>query len=279
MKTKEDLAALVDRIPRLDKRGTFAGPRWPVAEEIFEGILEGGAENVAGLVKMLKEVDNGEDYKARYVIHGIAVYLGRPGKEKQREMFATALASRIGGADPVPVQGFVIRQIQVVGGKEVAGALGKALGNEALCDDAASALLAIQAGAVEQFRKALPEAKGRARLAVLQALGVLRDPESAKAFQEAAGDGKRDIRLTALWALARLGDAESVGTLLKASDAKSGWERIRATDSCFLLAENLVAAEKKKDARRIYEHLVETRTDEAEEYVRDAAREGLKTAK
>ena len=94
----DKLAENVDKIPPLDKRGTFTGPSWEEAIPIFDAVLEGGRDSVAGVVAMLKDVDDGADYKARYVLHGLAQYLGRPGKEAARAMFAGMSARQIGTA-------------------------------------------------------------------------------------------------------------------------------------------------------------------------------------
>ncbi len=275
----QDLAALVGQMPELDKHGKLTGPDWPSAIKVYDAVLEGGRESVAKLVGMLKEVDDGEDYKARYVVHGLALYVCRPEKKKQREMFTAALLSQLGGDRPKSVQGFVVRELQVAGGKESAGPLGKLLADGDLFEDAAMALLAIRDGAVEQFRKALPAAKGKQRLTVVQALGVLRDAESVEALKKAAGDEDRDARQAALWALARVGDAGSADLLAKAADAAAGWERIGATSACLLLAENLMAAGKKADAAKICRHLQKTRTDPGEAYVREAAEKLLAPTK
>ncbi len=213
------------------------------------------------------------------VIHGLALYLCRPEKKKQREVFTAALLSQLGGDRPKSVQGFVVRELQVAGGKESVGPLGKLLADGELYEDAAAALLAIRDGALEPFRKALPAAKGKQRLTVVQALGILRDAESAEALKKAAGDEDRDTRLAALWGLAHLGDAGSAALVLKAADAPEGWERIKAAQACLLLAENLLAAGKKAEAAKIYKRLKETRTDSSEAYVREAAERGLAAAK
>ena len=156
-------------------------------------------------------------------------------------------------------------------------ALGRFLTDPDLCDEAAAALVAIGAGAVEQLRQALPQARGRCRLVIIQSLGVLRDRPSAPALRQAASDADRDTRLAALWALANIGDAESVDVLLKAAEAKPGYERIAATKACLLLAEGLVASGKKDTAGNVYKHLSKTRTDSYEAYVHDAAQAALKT--
>jgi HEAT repeat protein len=274
----QDLAALVGKMPDPDKHGKLDGIAWPEAEKVYDEILQGGRENVVKLVGMLKEIDDGEDYKVRYVIHGLALYLCRPEKKKEREAFAAALVSQLGGDRPKAVQGFVVRELQVVGRKESLEALGKLLVDEELFEYAAMALLAIREGAVEPFRKALPAAKGKRRLAAVQALGILRDGESVEALRKAAADEDRDTRLAALWGLANIGDGGSADLVLKAGDAPAGWERIKATQACLLLAERLLEAGKKAEAAKIWRRLKETRTDPSEAYVREAAEKALQAA-
>ena len=272
---QDKIAALVDQIPPLDKRGTFTGPSWEEAIPIFDGILAAGRDGVIAVVAMLKTVDDGVDYKARYVLHGLAQYVGRPGKEAARTLLVEALGSQLGGDQPKGVQGYVARQLQVVGSKECAAALGKILADPEIGEYAAQALLAIRAGAAEEFRKALPDLKGAPRLTVLQALGVLADAASADAMKQASADADRDVRLAGAWGLARIGEASAVDLVLKAADVEAGWERIKATSTALLLAERLLAAGKKADAARIYKHLQETRSDASEAYVKEIAGEGL----
>jgi hypothetical protein len=85
------------------------------------------------------------------------------------------------------------------------------------------------------------------------------------------------VRLAAGWGLAQIADAAAVDLLLKAADA-TGYERTRATNSCLLLAENLLAAGNKADATRIYTRLLSTRTDPSERHVHEAASRALAAA-
>ncbi|HVE43145.1 MAG TPA: HEAT repeat domain-containing protein [Planctomycetota bacterium] len=275
MKTQDKIAEAVDQVPALDKRGTFTGPSWDELLPALDTILAAGKDGVVAVVAMLKDVDDGADYKARYILHVLAQYLGRPGKEAPRAIFVEALASQLGGERSKGVQGYVARQLQVIGTKDGAAALGKLLPDPELCEYAAQALLAIRAGAVEVFRSALPELKGGPRLTVLQALGVLADAASSEAMKGALADSDRDVRLAGAWGLARVGDAASVEAVLKAADVEAGYERIKATSSALLLAENLLAAGKKPEAAKIYKHLKATRSDPSEAYVADIASERL----
>ncbi len=268
MKTLETIEELVDKIPPLDKGGTFTAPPWEEAIAIFDALLK--ADATAALVGMLKPVDDGQDYKARYILHGLAQYLGRPGKEEPRLKFSTALAAQLASDRPASARGYCARQLQVIGGPEAVPALGKALADPEIGSYAAQALLAIRDGAAAEFRKALA---GPSRLAALQALGILKDVESVDALRQAAA--APETRLTAVWALANIGDAGAVDLLLKAADVEPGFDRIKGASACLLLAENLLAAGKKAEAQRIYKHLEATRTEPSEAYVRDLAAEGL----
>jgi HEAT repeat protein len=267
---QEGVKEIVEKVPPLDKGGTFTGPTWDEAIGIFDAVLK--ADGVGAVVDLLQPVDDGQDYKARYVLHGLAQYVGRPGKEAERLKYCGALASRLTSDAPPAVRGYLARQLQVVGGPESVPALGKALLVPEICEDAAQALIAIQDGAAAEFRKALPAAAGPSRLTVLQALGVLRDAEAVGAFRRAAEDP--ETRATAVWALANLGDADSVDAVLKAADV-DGYERVKNTSAALLLAERLAAAGRKAEAKKIYLHLESTRTDASEAYVRELATEAL----
>src|SRR5262249_12162343 len=144
----------------------------------------------------------------------------------QRRAFTEALVSTLGGDRPKDVQAFVVRQVQLVGGREAVPALAQLLTDEALCDDAALAPAALKGGAAEPLQAALGRATGRPRLAIIQALGVLRDRAAAETLRKLVVDPDRDTRLAAGWALANGGDAGAAELLLKAADA-DGYERIK----------------------------------------------------
>jgi len=275
MKSSEKLSELVGRFPRPARDGKLSEIDKQATDEALAGLLRGGKEAVIGLVDLYAASAQTADSRPAHALHALVTYVCGLKDENQRRAFAEALASTLGGDRPRDAQGFVVRQLQLVGGREVAGPLGKLLQDEALQEYAAQALLAIKDGAAEQFRVALPGAAGRQRLAIVQAVGVLRDARSAEELKKLAGEKDRDLRLAALWALAQIGDAGSAGLLLKAADEAAGYERTKATQACLLLAENLLASGQKKGATQIYSHLRDTRTEPAERHVREAAVRGL----
>lgn len=278
MQPSPQLQSLVDQMPDPDQRGMFCtNIDKEKIEKAVAQIAEGGRENLLGLIDMLVPPGEGDDVKARYALHCVGVYLCKLEDKSRRRQFGEVLASQLGGPRPKAVQAYLCQELQVAGGPEAAPALGKLLCDEDLREPAAMALTAIRQGAAEQFRAALPEAKGKCRLTVVMNLGVLRDADSVEALRQAATDEDREIRIAAVWALANIGDAGAADLLLKAADAQ-GWERIQNTKACLLLAERLRAAGRKQEANRIYADLKRTRSDPSERYIRDAADRALAAA-
>lgn len=278
MKNKSSaLAALLSKLPDPDERGMLTNIEKEIVDNVIVNIHKGGRRSLVGLVNMLVEPGKGNDIKPRYALHCLAVYVCKLKDDKRRGAFAKTLASELDVKRHKAVQGYLIRQLQVAGGKEVVGTLGTLLHDDELCEYAAQALVAIGHGAAEQLRKALPRSRGTCRLTIVQNLGVVRDARSVGALRRATGDKDREVRLSAVWALANIGRANSIDVLLKAADSQ-GWERIQATKACLLLAEKLLAAGKKKEAVGIYTHLRDTRSDTDEHYVREAAEKGLAIA-
>jgi hypothetical protein len=273
MSTSEKLSGLVDSLVIPDRASAPGSVDAEATGKILTSILAGGKEAVVGLVELIDEPGKKNDSKARYALHALAVRVGAAKDEPQRRAFGEALASTLGGARPRAVQAFVLRELQVVGGPEAADALGKVLLDEELCEPATQALLAIKKGAVEQFRSALPKAEGKARLNIVQALGVLRAVDSAAAVRKLASDRDWELRVVAVWALANMGTPEAVDVLLKATDAE-GYERTRAAGACLLLAERLQAEGHKAEAEKVYTHLREKFTAPHEAHIREAAARG-----
>ena len=272
--SKEELAALAEKMPTADPSGKYTGPDPADAEKVYDEILKGGKENVVGLVSLIVEPGKGDDYKVRYLLHGVVTYVARPGADKDRQMVCDALVSTLGGAAPKAVQGFVIQELQCFSDKTAAAALGKMLLDEELYDPAARALLAI-GDTADLFRRALPAAKGRNRVAIIQALGVLRDAQAAPELKRACADAEADARIAARDALANIGDASAADLLMAGAAKAQGRERTKGTEAALVLAKRLIEAGNKKDAERTYRQLWDTRTATTERHVRIAALLGL----
>ncbi len=276
MAVSEKLRSLVAQMPDPAGNGMYIGEMDKgKIEELAAEIHAGGSKNVLGLIDMLAEPGTEEDVKPHYALHCVGNHTLVIGDEDARRRFCEVLASQLDSDRSVYIKGFLCQELQWAGRKESTVALGKLLTDAQLVEAAAMALTAIGDGAAEQFRAALPKAKGKCRLNVVQGLGSVGDRQSAGALRDALSDADREIRLAAGWGLARMGDAGSVDALLGAANAKPGWERVQATKHCLVLAENLLAAGDKEQSARIYAQLRQTRTDPSEKYIRDAAEKAL----
>ncbi len=232
-----------------------------------------------GVIDLLAAVDDGGDYKARYVLHGLMTYVCGPGKSRQKAMVIDAIASQIGGKRPKAIQRFLIAQLQLCADRRVAAVLGGCLTDGELCEPAVRALQAIGDGACEQFLTVLPKVTGKSRLYVVQGLSAVGGTGAARALRSALGDKDDDVRLAAAWGLASLGDAKAIDAMLALADAKgSTWRRDQATQACLQLAEKLRVAGEADEADGIYKHLRDTRTSEDELYIRQAAERALANA-
>ena len=240
----------------------------------LDGLRAMGQEGVTGLVDLRKPDAEGGDVHVRHCLHGQAMRAGG-WPEKDRQAFTKALAGTLKGDRPKQAKAFVIRQLQVAGGTEVAAALGEWLLDDELWEDAAQALLAI-GDTAEQFLKALPNAKGKQLLTIVQALGVMKVNNAAERIRELVSADDAALRQVAARALADMADAGAVEPLLKAADTAKGFDRTKQTGACLQLAENLLVLGGKKEANRIYKHLRDTRKDSAEAYIREAAEHALK---
>ena len=281
MPASESLKALIARFPDHDKNGTYVNldrEKIETIEALVADLHKGGRETVLGLIDMLVEPGKGDDIKPHAALHLLAVHVTGVGDDRARADFARAVASQIGTARPKGVRKYLIQELQVAGGREVAAALGRALLDPDVCDDAARALAAIGDGAADQLLAALPRVQGKSRLSVIKKLAVLRCKKAADVFREALRDADADIRIAGAWGIARILDAAAVDAMLKAADARGHWERINTSDACLALAEGLRAAGRKDEAVRIWTHLRKTRTDRSDAHVREAASRALEAA-
>lgn len=235
-------------------------------------IVKLGPTGLKELCGMITPPQNTGDAKARFALHGVALYVKRPGAETERAMVERALLDALASAGDADVKAFFIAQIQLAGSDTAAGPLGKLLGNERLCEPATRALLQIgTAGSVTQLRSALPGAKGSNLLTIVRALGKARDKASTRAILPYAAAEDAGLRHTAWFALANIGDASATAVLAKAADAKGNYERAMGTKYYLLLARRLTEAGDKAACAKICRQVLAARTKPTDGNARCAA--------
>jgi hypothetical protein len=280
MKKQINVAAIVDKLPDADRPGTeskFTGPAPDEAKKLVASVLSGGREAILELAELVRDANGkGEkNYKPGYLLHAIALGVGEKGRDKERKVFTTAIASLLGGVNPPPAaQAFLLRELQCAGGPEVVKAIASLLDKPGIWEHAVSALVSIRTGSGEQLRNALAGASGRRRLVFLQALGTLRDVGSTRALSEATKDKDENTRLAAARGLARIATPACIEPVINAAQKAKAWEKIQLNKAGLLLAENLAAAGKKDKAREACNLLINVNPEEDELYIREIA-EGI----
>jgi HEAT repeat protein len=277
-KSTKHLQELLAAFPTPAKKdGKLAEVNKDAADAAVAELLKDPSESITGLIDLLSP--KGGDTQARQALHAIVMRVGGDKDAAARQAAARALAATVNTDRPKDIQRFVVSQLQLIGDAKQAAALGKLLLDTELAETAAQVLLAIKVDVADEFRAALGKASGKQRALIAHGLGTLKDKPAAGSLLKLLDDDDRDTRLTAAWALANLPDGNATDKLLKLADAAKGYERSTATDSCLLLAENLLATGDKTGARRIYSRLHDSRTDAAERFVKEAAANGLAATK
>ena len=205
----------------------FPAPTAQAAGPICKDLLGGGKAVVDELLALVGEAfGDAEGVKAKYALHGMALYAGRPGAPGDRKMVAAALAAHLGANHSEDLKAFVCRQLQYCGRDDDVRALAPLLAHERLCEPAAQALAAIGgAKATAALRHALRSAESKRRVTVITALGFLADTDALPDIRGAATNADPNVRLAALYALANAGDAQAVDICIKAIGAKASFER------------------------------------------------------
>ena len=272
-----DIQPYLDPFPLPAKRGILSDINKETTEKALAEAMKNPATVAGELVKRLLDPGaEGNDIQARHLLHTMAVRIadyGRKVKGNQRAEFSLALAKSLSGKLPDRVKGFIIRQVQLCGGKEVVPAIGAFLTVGGIADDAAQALLAINEGSADQFRKALPKIKKDILLYrnILHGLAELADKASKAHFLEALGHKDGEAQLLGLWGLTQLADSSTLDAFLAADGKQTGFARVKAGSFCLQFAEKLP----KEKAAGIYRHLQKTRTAPQEKYLQELAAAAL----
>jgi len=229
----------------------FPAPTAQAAGPVCKDLLAGGKAVIDELIALVGEnFGDADGVKAKYALHAVTLYAGRPGATGDCKTVASALAAHLGANHSEDIKAFLCRQLQFCGRTDDVPALAPLLDHEQLCDPAAQALCAIGGTkATRAMANALSGAKGKRRVTLIAALGHLGDASALATIRKAATDNDGDARLAALYALANAGDAQAIDICIKAASAKPSFERSQAFDACLLLARRLAELGRRNEAK------------------------------
>lgn len=239
--------------------------------DLLDRLIQRAPDVYAQMCELLTPPGAGDDTAARMALHGMAMELAQPPRQFQRQPLADALAAAAGKAGDPEVRQFLLDQLRFVAGPEQIAPVAPLLAEADLCDRAAMVLVSIGEESAAALRAALGEARGKPRIAIVQALGQLGDSASAAAIRPDATSADRELRLTALNALANMGDADSQAVIAQTAQTEAPYERSQATAALLLLARRLGEAGRADQAASIARELYDERTEAGEVHVRIAA--------
>lgn len=246
-------AAPPEPSPALDAvlaRVTFDGDATPA--ELGPALADLEAHDLAALCNLLVEPGGGDDTKPRMALQGLTWYVGSAGTAAQRTKYTQALCAALETDRPAPVKAFLIRQLQMVGDRRAVPSLAPFLSDEDLYDFAAQALLTIGGDkAAAAFRTAYPESAGRRRVAMIDALGLLRDRESKALLEEDLFSRDKDIQWAAVVASANTVDHPELHNGNAQDPIGSWYERSRVYATALQACERLVEDGNADDAEAI----------------------------
>ncbi|MGZ7065762.1 MAG: family 16 glycoside hydrolase, partial [Candidatus Aminicenantales bacterium] len=262
----EEPAGLIAKVT--DILGRY--PAQTVAEKdaLSAEILKLGVGAVVDICGRVLPPGGGDDGPARFALNGLAVYVTRPGAEKERLLYVQALLDAIKKASDKDVRAFFMSQIQLAGAKESVKPLAVYLMDEKLADPAARAILAAgRTEGVAVFLKALDAAPPAAKVTIIKALGETRSRAAVEKILPYAESPDGKLRQAALFALADIGDPRAGRVLERTRIAASPYERSLAPSLYLLYARRLVESGKQAEGLAIGRSLVEYYATPAESHI------------
>ena len=229
-------------------------------------------EGVDKAFETLKTYDWGQDRALLKAIDDAVVASHKDAAA--RKAIEGRLAAVLGTDASRAAKDFVCRKLSLIGSAESVPALAGLLADEKLSHMARYALERMPADeAVTAIRAALPKAKGRVKVGVINSLGVRRDAKSLAALVALLKDSDKEVVSAAAAALGSIGNADAAKALA-ALEAPEGLA-LALADAQLACAEQLLADGKKLPAMAIYKSLAGV---DQPKHIRVAATRGLLAA-
>ena len=171
-KTKR--SEFVERLPALGN-SRWGGIKKEDGDQLVADILKKGADAVSELIDGLKEVDSGEDWQERLLLHQLATHCSVPARADDRKVLAELYAAVALSKRPATVRSFILQQLRYFAGASLAPRLAPLLADEdPLVLDAVTAAMVSMGSATEKVLEgARKDAQGHAKVAITHALGQL----------------------------------------------------------------------------------------------------------
>ncbi len=151
---------------------------------------------------------------------------------------------------------FICHKLSLIGSDASLPTLSKLLVDPKTSDMARYALERIPGAKVnEVLQDALSQTSGKARIGIINSLGVRKDAASIPTLERFVNDPDPEVATAVLAALGNIAEPAAETVLANAIEASSGQVRLTALASLVKIADNLAATGKAKDAIVIYKSL------------------------
>lgn len=207
-----ETSAILSLVPADDESKGFAQA---------QALLKRGPQAIMEVLAQLRPPKVGGDAQARFMVGSLTWFTGKPGNEKQRQVYVKTLIDGAQKAEDVEVKRFLLEQLAIAGKAEAVAPLTEYLENEQLSDSAVRAIVATkQPDVAKVLTAALPKLKGRARVSAAYALGDLRAKAAVPELEKLARSDNHNVASAALYALAHIG-VESADALIADAISKT----------------------------------------------------------
>ena len=172
--SKMERSAFVERLPELTN-SKWGGISKEDGEQIVAAIFKQGGDAIKGLIDGLQEVDSGEDWQERFLLHQLAVSASAPAREKDRKVLTRIYASAALGDGAATIRSFLLQQLRYVAGSSLAPELAPLLrdGDPLVLDAVAAIMVSMGKDTEPILQEARKNARGHAKVAITHALGQL----------------------------------------------------------------------------------------------------------
>jgi len=172
--TEAETSAFLGRLPDL-QGGKMPPIEATLTNEIVQTCLKGGRESIVGLIDALREVDNGGDWKARFLLQALTISVGTPDLAAQRQVLAAVLLDGAAASRPAAVRTFLLSRLRLIAGSDAVARLLPLLAADdpPLADAAATVLVSIGPPSKEPLAAALKNAQGRQKEVIENALAQI----------------------------------------------------------------------------------------------------------
>ncbi|WP_293309136.1 family 16 glycoside hydrolase [Pedobacter sp. UBA5917] len=205
-----------------------------------------GEDGYVTLISGLTAPNKGNNALIEYAVGGFTAFATKKDQQAAREMAVKAYCKVLPKLSDEQNKAFIISQFDLVGNDAAIGCLENYLTDQQLADEASRALAKIgTTNATAALINALQKANGKAKMAIVEALGHSHAKTAATAIGPLATGADKELVKVSLFALANIGDVSSKEVLIKAAEQTGyKYDQTNALAALLVYAQNSALTDK-----------------------------------